>query len=440
MSDQEYEERTYDELVDQGGRPLYPRERIPEIMKYPFPHWDMLRPWVDHDILSDPDPVATPNTTCEVFTYQLSSWFMFRCWQKANRGDFTVRDESHELTREYNRFVRVFRSPNYTKAVANLLAEYQFINPFHFHEDPLQQDQLTTWIEYVGYLCWRHHRLNRSYKSMQPDYDAAWKKLVESSVLGPLETEESVHDMREWIREQSELDRAFQAIVSAEAAVQAVLTSIHEDMNSPHGPRLTPEIRTQMQAAAEARLQTAIQTQAVLQKRADLTTEFMQSAGDYLLAKRETYHHYLKAQWALGQIPIIEVELKDPSLAKISPDAVRGIGRSISFEETSDERWHRVYEAPIRNLGGRSPAVDRDDSCSYPRAGLKRSRDDDTNDATDDGPSSKRSKYRLPLRRSARVAARQTNVLQPVVAWPGAVEGLPRRSLRQRRRGELVEV
>ncbi|KAF2967485.1 hypothetical protein GQX73_g6099 [Xylaria multiplex] len=42
-------------------------------------------------------------------------------------------------------------------SVAALLALYDFVRPFRFHDDPEQQDKSSTWIEYLGFTCSTHY-------------------------------------------------------------------------------------------------------------------------------------------------------------------------------------------------------------------------------------------------------------------------------------------
>jgi hypothetical protein len=44
-----YERESYNELVGDGGQPLYPIDRIDEVAQDPLSHWDMLRPWLKYE-------------------------------------------------------------------------------------------------------------------------------------------------------------------------------------------------------------------------------------------------------------------------------------------------------------------------------------------------------------------------------------------------------
>ena len=82
----------------------------------------------------------------------------------------------------------------------------------------MQQDKLTTWIEYLGYECWVSETYTRFQQRKQPTYNEAWKKLVDSNVLGPFETEEHVCDITSSFQRQHEEEQAQEAVESARSA------------------------------------------------------------------------------------------------------------------------------------------------------------------------------------------------------------------------------
>ncbi|KAH8746635.1 hypothetical protein F5883DRAFT_721544 [Diaporthe sp. PMI_573] len=328
---EEFERRNYNDLVEAGGRPLYSIDLIDEVAKDPFSHWNMLRPWVDHyaDFEPDPDPNA------DLYSFRR-------------------------------------RSPTYTEAVKELLAEYGFTRPFQFHEDPTHQDKLTTWIDRA--------------KRMQPKYDAAWKTLVDANVLRPFETEEYVCNLESSVQRQSEEDQATRAVTLAKSAANAVLTSVFSDINHPRGPRLTSATRLRMMHEAKSRCETAVEALALIKRRNDLATEFKQSVGNYLLSKRKAEQHIIRVRWALEQVSLIVVELNESSMAKISPESVRGVKRSLERDEDNNASHDRLIKKQRRDAGALGPRSSLSGGPGDQRAKPKRSRDD----AADDGPPSKR--------------------------------------------------
>lgn len=373
---EEYEKRSYLTLVEEGGRPLYALGLIDEVVKDPFSYWDMLRPWVEYPSDSNPDPELDSGASWSVFGSQLWSWRMFRDWQQFNRGDNARWDHSwNEVKAAYNSFVPAFRRrcPTYTDAVRKLLAEYGLDRPLLLLDDPICQDKLTSWIEYVGYECWIHYRYASRVKRLQPAYDAEWKTLVDSGLLRPFETQEYICKLESSGNRQIEEDQAARSVASARAAGKAVLASAYNDVH------LTSAARERMMVAAKSRCEAAEQELASIERRNDLITAFKQSVGSYLSAKRESERHDLRVRWAVEQIPLVEAELSECSMD--SATAVRGKRRRHELDEYEEATQGRFMKRQRRGAGEPGSTLGRQDR-------PKRSRDV----TADAGPPSKRLK------------------------------------------------
>ncbi|KAB5513048.1 hypothetical protein GE09DRAFT_1232253 [Coniochaeta sp. 2T2.1] len=167
-------------------------------------------------------------------------------------------------------------SANYTEAAKKLLAEYDFVRPFQLHDDPKQQDVLTTWIEYLAYACAVYYRCTRLVKKHQPGYDAAWKTLADSKVLTPSETKENICDFK--FASQLDLGEAM--------ALKAVKLD-----------------------AAKGSIES-------IKRRGNLISDFYDAVRNYRIAQTDTVKSNVKLRWILEQIPLVEAELKEPGAAQ----------------------------------------------------------------------------------------------------------------------------
>ncbi|KUI70589.1 hypothetical protein VM1G_06061 [Cytospora mali] len=332
------EKRNYNELVINGGRPLYPIHLIDEVAKDPVAHWDMLRPWLDYPPDFNPDPDCHLNWS--VFKLQLASWLEFRRWQAHNRREGRPRYVEVDyhfgaLDQAYNIFVWEFRraSPTYTEAVQNLLAQYGFTRPFKFHEDPTQQDKLTTWIEYLGYESSMQYRYDRIAKRLQPGYNEAWKRLVDSNVLRDFETEEYINKIECALRHQSEEDQASKTVKSAKSAIAAVIKSHQEVIDDPRDPLLSPAAHIRRMMTVKSSLDAAKASLKLIKKRNNLVTDFKRATRNYQIAKDDAACYSMRVRWIMDQVPLIETELNESSVTKARPDAVRGMKRSRCDED-----------------------------------------------------------------------------------------------------------
>lgn len=75
------------------------------------------------------------------------------------------------------------------------LARHGFTRSFQLHADPEQQDQLTTWYEYLCCEYWWLDRHASEAERLKPDHDKRGQELLDLKFIMPHETPESVQDM-----------------------------------------------------------------------------------------------------------------------------------------------------------------------------------------------------------------------------------------------------
>lgn len=317
---EEHERKYYDGLVDSGGRPLYPINLLGNVAEDPQAHCEMLRPW-------QYSPKRNP-LDWDIFQRQLAHWREFLLWQMHNRRAGDTRYINGEAT--YNIFVWKFRlgPQTYTEAVKNRLAQYNFVRPFQFHDDAEQQDKLTTWIEYLGFACAVHNRYAHGVKIGQPEYDKAWKTLVDAKVLRPFETEEFIYDINAAFYHQSEENTAYQAVKLAEAALPSAQKAEINQRES----RCSKSAAGIHSQSAQSRLDEKKELLASIMKRNGLVDQFHITIGDYKMAKHNATHHSAILQWVLEQVPLVEAQMNEsgvnePGVIKTGPNPMRGTKR-----------------------------------------------------------------------------------------------------------------
>lgn len=384
LSDEEHETEAYNALLDEGGRPLYPITLLELVSKNPENYQEMLRPWL---ALPDVNPPEW-----EVFMKQLRNWKAFRRWQKYNREDLSNWGDQRfvEVEFAYNNFVRAFRYeyPEYTEAVKQLLEQHGFTQSFQFHEDPGQQDKLTTWIEYLGFEYWQLEWSTRSIKRLQPKYEAAWKLLVDSRVLRLDETAEFLRTDESGFRCESEREQAEKAIESAKSAAGDVLILTERARNDPHRSELTQPERVRMLAEAQSRLDAAQASLNSIRRRSDLIIDFVRGTWDNETAKKDAEHHSILVRWIMEQLPSVDAELKSSKVTEDCSSARRGTKRRCTYHQRDGLRNDRNPKKQRGNDQSSCSDV-RAVSTTQAKGRPKRSRPDD---AIEDERSSKRFK------------------------------------------------
>ncbi|KAL2171812.1 hypothetical protein VTG60DRAFT_1509 [Thermothelomyces hinnuleus] len=271
--------------------------------------------------------------------------------------------------------------PEYVAEARRRLAKHGFTRDFQLDKDLTRQDKLTTWIEYLNHEYAWYDRYERSIKRLRPGYDEAWKKLVESGVLRPGETDENLRTIESAARLQAEEDQARKAVTSAEAAAKAALSETEKAKVG--RSRLTTEERKRRLAVAHSRLVAAKEARKALEIRGDLITDFIRGTWDYAEQKRNIYRQRVRLQWALEQLPLIEAELDESNGSRAGRGAKRSKPRQSNdgtdvwgpAERKKDEPSVPADDTRASARARKPPKRGAHDDMNHPRP-LKRPRND----------------------------------------------------------------
>ncbi len=218
-----YETNCYHDLVSSGGRPPVPLDLLDAIYKDFALFTERLEPWQER-------PVCLSAGDLGVFSRPLARWKAFQRWQHNNRGEavsagdtlmgFRQQKQHHyesmglaqlitdpdfdetiqrmweqeqvrcRRERDKVREAAAGSFSEYADAARRRLCRHGFTEDFHLLEDPQQQDQRLTWIEYLKFEYWWLDKRTNSVGAAQKQHERAWEEIVESGILRPGETRE----------------------------------------------------------------------------------------------------------------------------------------------------------------------------------------------------------------------------------------------------------
>ncbi|KAI0966033.1 hypothetical protein F4678DRAFT_451126 [Xylaria arbuscula] len=97
-----------------------------------------------------------------VFSRQLALWKEFRRWQSDNETIERMWQQEKDRLRKRGSFREVPGGSfqEYVEAVSRRLRKHDFNDAFELLEDPTQQGERTTWIEYLAFNYWWLERRN----------------------------------------------------------------------------------------------------------------------------------------------------------------------------------------------------------------------------------------------------------------------------------------
>ncbi|KAI3328348.1 hypothetical protein F4824DRAFT_483723 [Ustulina deusta] len=357
----------YNKLVLKGGRPLYPIHRFREIEANPTAYRDLLQPWQYYPNENFPDP--------QVFWEQWASWMGFRRFQDSNRTP----DYPHYVDgcNAYDIFACEFRpgSTTYMEGLQRVLAHYGFSHPCQVHQDPEQQDKLTTWIEYLAYACCVHALAARRLKQAQPGYDEAWETLVNAKVLEASDTRESICDPEYCYQGDIERSQAWQAVELAEEALLSAQQGEHHRRGSSYG-KPTSNINSR---AAQSRLDAAKKELEIIDTRDWRISMFFTAAQEYRNMETHVERFDMRLRWISDQIPLIEAEINESRATKTSVNAIRGEKRRCA--QVSTDTLDRKIRNQQQNTSRLSSLLGNNSGSNHSRGTSKR-RNNSTTDHT----------------------------------------------------------
>ncbi|KAK7414085.1 hypothetical protein QQX98_007028 [Neonectria punicea] len=405
--DLERETICYNDLVLDGGRPLFPIEELEAVSRDPKPRLKMLKSWILR---------LDTNEKWKVFTRQFRWWQDFRKWQTDNRSLEDSRgvnaegeeDEiwpRHQKGREERGLWCREKDCNgfadYAKAVHRRLAQHNFTQPFKLDEDIRKQDRLTTWVEYLNYEYWWFDRHIESFKRSKCDREEAWQELVDGKLL-------SGHETREYLNRHVFSDGFCNPDFWKDIVAQAIRTvevaraAVREEMviGTPKSEAVreetvleTPESEAVMKAtmaikrasstfepeyllSLPSRLQSLQQATANLgsseaeweceRNRVGLFDKFADARGAMKKARKAAKRQKTVVHWVRDQVHLIEAEMLHAEANQAeSTTAKTPIANNdeLSGEEVDSDRWSWSWKSdtPVSD-DEKQPSVDHADS------------------------------------------------------------------------------
>ncbi|KAK7947741.1 uncharacterized protein PG986_008627 [Apiospora aurea] len=295
------ERRHYEALVRAGGRPCYPIEKLEDVLSDPHAYRDVLRPWVYHEDMNPPE--------LEVFQRQLSDWEGFRDWQKANRDDSW--ESSRRAVRMALSHFNRRRKPgfsSYVEAVRALMETTTTYVPFELRPNTEEQDQLSTWTEYLVYARSLYTHCATSSQNLQRKLKEAWHSFESSVKVKPFETRDYVCSRDAKLQQAAAVRDAAVALEAAKMDLSKLVPSDFDPSELESSRMRVPPPKRRPLAAAVKRVK---ETQAALdlaKKRGRRYAEFYIATRDNESTLDDVGRLRRQLDWAEKQYVLVKAE------------------------------------------------------------------------------------------------------------------------------------
>ncbi|KAM3555457.1 hypothetical protein MY1884_005578 [Beauveria asiatica] len=289
------ETEAYQNLVNDGGRPVYPISLIQEVYRDTKHYAEILRPWQMYK--DSPDGI---------FQRQWRRWQAFREWQNDNRDcDDDERQYEGQMPPSICSEHGVQGFHEYIQDVKRRLARHGIPPPYTLDEDPNKQDKLTTWLEYLNYEYWWLDVYARDIKRLGIEREEFWQELVDSELLKPGETKHFICNDESKKGREVEHNRARKAVHRETFNVEIVKSLTRKDAELSDIPEAERKL---MLERAEGALHDANQQLQQARERCHLMSQFACATKMCDFEKDSAACQYIVVKWITSQLSALRTE------------------------------------------------------------------------------------------------------------------------------------
>ena len=199
-------------------------------------------------------------------------------------------------------------------------------------KDPIQQEAMTTWIEYLNYEYFWLDWFTKAAQRLKPSRDKATQKLVDSPILKPHETEKFLRTLKSLRQFQADQDHAWKAVESATLKAKQIYILSQSDSQQMSIPQ---QIHTLLLQVAKRRYLAAKFMLASAKKRADLIFEFIRETNGYDSKIQNASRHRLLLSLVLDQVPLLKIEMAQSKATVTSTNEIENKKRKFDFGDNS---------------------------------------------------------------------------------------------------------
>lgn len=285
----------YRRLIQDGGYPWISKERLHCAIRDPIKYRNNLHFWNGWS-----DQKTKP---WQVYSGQLARWRCFRCWQRKMRYDINT--------------FSIYRDLLQSNLTRHLLSDVSWLT---LSLDPSEQDQVTTWYEYLAFEL-RFLDRNIWWKEAWQEFNASegidisWK-----SVSPKLRMRTMTSD----IQKESILDRVSQ--------VQAPEPTLQDD-SAKMDPANKDIVDMQDMTPEEVEDQDK-ENLGMEQRRIERATRFFHHSPEFAYARHEAEHQMQLVSWIVEQIPKVRSEsrhrAKNPAILDPESGSVCSLTNPLS--------------------------------------------------------------------------------------------------------------
>lgn len=109
------------------------------------------------------------------------------------------------------------------------MTQYEFIELFQLQKDFMQQNALTTWIEYLNFEYFWFDWFNNAFQRLKSNRDKTWQKLINSKILRSHEIETFLQTFRSLTQFNVDKEHAWKVVKKTTSKIKQIYTLIQSN-------------------------------------------------------------------------------------------------------------------------------------------------------------------------------------------------------------------
>ena len=194
----------------------------------------------------------------------------------------------------------------YVKAMKRRLTQHEFTESFQLLKNLMQQDALTTWVEYLNFEYFWLDWFSNAIQRLKLNRDKIWQKLIDFKMLRSHEIETFLWTFKSLNQSSADKKHAWKTVEKTTSKIKQICTLTQSDSRRMN---ISQQIHIRLLWAVKRALLTAKIRLTSVKRRADFVLEFIRETNRYNSMIQNESCHCLFLSWILNQVSLLQMKL-----------------------------------------------------------------------------------------------------------------------------------
>ena len=216
------------------------------------------------------------------------------------------------------------------------LTQHEFTESFQLQKNLMQQDALTTWIEYLNFEYFWLDWFSNAVQRLKSNRDKIWQKLIDFKMLRSHEIETFLQIFRNLNQSNADKKHAWKTVKRTTSKIKQIYTLIQSDSRRMN---ILWQIHIWLLRAVKRALLAAKIRLISIKRQTDLVLEFIRETNRYNSMIQNESRHRLLLSWILNQVLLLQIELIQFKTTALS-SRIKDTKRKFDVNDNNLKKWN----------------------------------------------------------------------------------------------------